>query len=65
MGLEARIWALRLGFVPQEKDLCLETRIWASRGGGAEKKEKEKRKEKFPLRVKAEVIGCCPKANVQ
>ena len=33
MGLEARIWALRLGFGPQDWDLGLETGIWASRLG--------------------------------
>ena len=31
MGLEAKIWALRLGFGPQGLDLGLETGIWASR----------------------------------
>ena len=34
----------------------LETKIWASRGGGTEKKkekEKKEEKEKFPLCVKA------------
>ena len=31
MGLEARIWALRLGFGPQGWDLGLETVIWAAR----------------------------------
>ena len=33
MGLEARIWALRLGFGPRDWDLDLETGIWASRLG--------------------------------
>ena len=33
MGLEARIWALRLGCGPQDWDLGLETGIWASRLG--------------------------------
>ena len=50
MGLEARIWALRLGFGPRDWDLGLETGIWASRlgfeGGGTEEEEKEK--EKIP-----------------
>ena len=31
MGLEARIWALRLGFGPQDWDLGLEAGIWAWR----------------------------------
>ena len=31
MGLEAGIWALRLGFGPRDWDLGLETGIWASR----------------------------------
>ena len=33
MGLEARIWALRLGFGPRDWDLGFETGIWASRLG--------------------------------
>ena len=33
MGLEAEIWALRLGFGPQGLDLGLEAGIWASRLG--------------------------------
>ena len=33
MGLEARIWALRLGFGLQDRDLGLKTGIWASRLG--------------------------------
>ena len=54
MGLETRIWALRLGFGPQDWDLGLETKIWASRlgfEGGMKKKE-----EKIPMCVKALVI---------
>ena len=50
MGLEARIWASRLGFGPQDWNLGLETGIWASRlgfeGGGTEEEEEEK--EKIP-----------------
>ena len=50
MGLEARIWALRLGFGSQDWDLGLETGIWASglgsEGGAEEKKEEEE--EKIP-----------------
>ena len=50
LGLEARIWALRLGFGPRDWDLGLETGIWASRlgfeGGGTEEEEEEK--EKIP-----------------
>ena len=49
MGLEARIWALRLGFVPRGRDLGLKAGIWASRlgfeGGGMEEEEKKKEKE--------------------
>ena len=33
MGLEAEIWALRLGFGPQGLDLDLEAWIWVSRLG--------------------------------
>ena len=51
MGLEARIWASRLGFGPRDWDLGLETGIWASRlgfeGGGMKEKEKKK-EEKIP-----------------
>ena len=57
MGLEARIWALRLGCGPQDWDLGLETGIWASRlgfeGGGTEEEEKVEEKEKIPICVKA------------
>ena len=58
MGLEARIWALRLGFGPQDWDLGLETGIWASRlgfegGGTEEEEEREEEKEKIPICVKA------------
>ena len=31
MGLGSEIWALRLGFGPQDWDLGLEAEIWASR----------------------------------
>ena len=63
MGLKVGIWALRLGFGPQDWDLGLKAGIWASRlrygpggcGGGA-KKEKEE-KEKIPL---CESIGHQP-----
>ena len=48
MGLEARIWALRLGFGPQDWDLGLETGIWASGRGGTEEKKEEEKKEKIP-----------------
>ena len=46
MGLEARIWALRLGFGPQVWDLGLKAGIWASRlrygpGGEVEEEEEE------------------------
>ena len=34
MGLEARIWAFRIRFEPQDWDLGLGTRIWASKLGG-------------------------------
>ena len=44
MGLEARIWASRLGFRPQGWDMSFEG------GGRMEEKEKEKEeKEKFVL----------------
>ena len=33
MGLEARIWASRLGFGPQDLDLGLEAWIWVLRLG--------------------------------
>ena len=33
LGLEARIWASRLGFGPRDWDLDLKTGIWASRLG--------------------------------
>ena len=39
MGLEARIWASRLGFEPQGWDMGFD-------GGGWTEKEKEKEKEK-------------------
>ena len=51
MGLEARIWASRLGFGPRDWDLGLETGIWASRlgfEGGTKKEKKEEEKEKIP-----------------
>ena len=51
MGLETRIWALRLGFGPQDWDLGLETGIWASRlgfEGGTEEKKKKAEEEKIP-----------------
>ena len=49
MGLEARIWALRLGFGPRDWDLGLETGIWASRLGFEEgDKEKEGEGENPP-----------------
>ena len=49
MGLEARIWASRLGFRAQGWDMSF-------KGGGRTEKEKEKEKkekEKFPLCMKA------------
>ena len=42
MGIEAGIWAWRLGFGPGGWDLGLEA------GWGTQRKEKEKEKEKFP-----------------
>ena len=52
MGLEARIWASRLGFGPGDWDFGLETGIWASRlgfeGGGTEKMEEEEEREEIP-----------------
>ena len=47
MGLEARIWASRLGFRLKDWDLGLKTRIWASRlGFEEEEEEEEEEKEK-------------------
>ena len=55
LGLGVGIWALRVGFGPQDWDLGLETGIWASRlrygpegwgEGGVE--EEEEKKEKTP-----------------
>ena len=68
MGLEAKIWASRLGFGLQDWDLGLETGIWASRlrfeGGGTKKKE-EKEKEKIPHMCESighrPLQGLCPK----
>ena len=51
MGLEARIWALRLGFGPRDWDLGLETGIWASRlgfEGGYEEEEERGGGENSP-----------------
>ena len=46
MGLEARIWALRLGFGPRDWDFGIETGIWASRlrfgGGGLQRRRRKK-----------------------
>ena len=47
MGLEARIWAWRLGFGPRDWDLGFKTGIWASRLGFDEG-EMEEEKEKIP-----------------
>ena len=66
MGLEASIWALRLGFGPKDWDLGLETRMWASRlgfeGGGT---EEQKEKEKIPHMCESighrPLLGRCPK----
>ena len=75
MGLEAGIWALRLGFGPRDWDLGLEAGIWALRlGGGMEKKEEEeegKKKEKEKIRHMCESIGHrplrgrCPKSEFE
>ena len=55
LGLGVRIWALRVGFGPQDWDLGLEAGIWASRlrygpGGWGEGgvEEEEEKKEKTP-----------------
>ena len=53
MGLEAGIWASRLGFGPRGWDLGHK----AESGGGTEKEEKEKEEEKFAL---CESIGHRP-----
>ena len=51
MGIEARIWAFRLGFGPQDWDFGFKTGIWAPRlgfeGGGTEEEEKEEGKKIF------------------
>ena len=76
MGLEARIWALRLGFGPQDWDLGLNTGIWASRlefgprgwdlrRGTGEEGEEEEKKEKIPHVCESighrPLRGRCPK----
>ena len=50
MGLEARIWAWRLGFGPRDWDLGLETGIWALILGfkGGTEEEKKEEEEKIP-----------------
>ena len=48
MGLEARIWALRLGFGPCGWDSGLKTGIWASRLGFEGGMKEEKKEEKIP-----------------
>ena len=72
MGLEDGVWASRLGFGPQDRDLGLKTGIWASRlefgpqgwdlRGGTLKKEE---KEKFPHMCESighrPLWGPCPK----
>ena len=69
MGLEARIWALRLGYGPQGWNLGLEAGIWSSRlgfglgGAEKEKKEKEKKEEKIPHMC--ESIGHRPLDNLR
>ena len=68
MGLEARIWASRLEFRPQDLDFCLETGIWAARlefeGGGTEEKME---KEKIPHMCESighrPLQGRCPKGR--
>ena len=67
MGLEARIWTLRLRFWPQDWDLGLKTGIWDSRlgfeGGGTEEKKEEE--EKIPHMCESighrPLQGRCPK----
>ena len=56
MGLEARIWASRLGFGPRDWNLGLKTGI---RGGGTEK-EKEKKEEEEKIPHMCESIGHRP-----
>ena len=73
LGLEARIWASRLGLRSRDWDLGFKTGIWVARlglegrpEGGA--KEKEKDEEKIPHMF--ESIGhrplrsCCPKGQL-
>ena len=68
MGLEARIWALRLGFGPQDWDLGLETGIWASRmgfeGAGTDMKEKEKIPHMCESIGHRPLRGRCPKTTL-
>ena len=60
MGFEARILALRLEFGPQNWDLGHETEIQVWRlvfkGGGCRRRSKTRRRRKFPICVKAQVV---------
>ena len=69
MGIEARIWASRLGFGPRDWDFGFETGIKASRlgfEGGTKKKTEEK--EKIPHMCESighqPLQGRCPKGNI-
>ena len=55
LGLEAGIWASRLGFGPQDWDLGLKTGIWASRLGfeGGCRRRRRRRRRKSHICVKA------------
>ena len=56
MGLEARIWAMRLGFGPRDWDLGLDTGILALRLGFervGQRSKRIRRRRKFPICVKA------------
>ena len=65
MGLEARIWATKLGFGSRNWDLGLGTGIWASRLGGGgrmeeEEMEEEEEEEKEKIPHMCESIGHRP-----
>ena len=58
-SFEAEIWAMRLGFEPQDWDLGLKAGIWASRlrygpgGWGGGRRRRRRRRRKSPICVKA------------
>ena len=73
LGLEARIWASRLGLRSRDWDLGFKTGIWVARlglegrpEGGT--KEKEKEEEKIPHMCESighrPLWGLCPKSEL-